>query len=175
MMNKIFEFIEAKKIFNLSKRKLSIIIQPTSFVHAIVYFKGNIIKFLAHDTSMSIPISNALDIENISKREDISKHIVKLNNLDFQKPKKKQFPLLSLINFIPENNSYFETILITINDNMVNRYLNNKINYNSIHTNILKLIKRPFFSKYYKLKPKNIYDIKRMIEITNKYIENKIK
>tara|TARA_B100000886_G_scaffold302731_1_gene232940 strand:- start:5094 stop:6257 length:1164 start_codon:yes stop_codon:yes gene_type:complete len=175
MMNKIFEFIEAKKIFNLSKRKLSIIIQPTSFVHAIVYFKGNIIKFLAHETSMSIPISSALDIEKISKRDDISKHIIKLNNLDFQKPKKKQFPLLSLINFIPENNSYFETILITINDNMVNKYLNNKINYNSIHTNILKLIKRPFLSKYYKLKPKNIYDIKRMIEITNKYIENNIK
>ncbi len=174
MMNKIFEFIEAKKIFNLEKKKLSIFIHPSSFVHAIVYFKGNIIKLLAHETSMAIPISNALNIHEKSKSEYISKHIIKLNNLDFQKPKTKQFPLLSLIKLIPENNSYFETVLITINDSMVDKYLNNKINYNSIHINILKLIKRPFFSKYYKLKPKNIYDIKRMIEITNKYIENNI-
>ena len=40
MMNKIFEFIEAKKIFNLKKKKLSILIHPSSFVHAIVFFKG---------------------------------------------------------------------------------------------------------------------------------------
>ena len=63
MMNKIFEFIEAKKIFNLNKKKLSILIHPSSFIHAIVFFKGNLIKFLAHDTNMTIPISNALGIK----------------------------------------------------------------------------------------------------------------
>ena len=68
MMNKVFEFIEAKKIFNLNKNKLSIIIQPSSFVHAIVFFKGKIIKFLAHDTDMTIPISNALGIIDSQKK-----------------------------------------------------------------------------------------------------------
>ena len=61
MMNKIFEFIEAKKIFDLKKKKISIMIHPSSFIHAIVFFKHNIIKFLAHDTNMKIPISNALN------------------------------------------------------------------------------------------------------------------
>ena len=60
MMNKIFEFIEAKKIFNLNNKNLSIFIHPSSFIHAIVFLKGNIIKFLAHETNMKIPISNAL-------------------------------------------------------------------------------------------------------------------
>ena len=46
MMNKIFEFIEAKKIFNIEKEKIQILIHPTSFVHAIVFLKGNLIKFL---------------------------------------------------------------------------------------------------------------------------------
>ena len=59
-MNKVFEFIEAKKIFNLPNEKLSIIIHPSSYIHAIVFFKGNIVKLLSHDTKMSIPISNAL-------------------------------------------------------------------------------------------------------------------
>ena len=40
MMNKIFEFIEAKKIFNLSNKEIDILIHPNSFVHAIIYFKG---------------------------------------------------------------------------------------------------------------------------------------
>ena len=63
MMNKIFEFIEAKNIFNLRKKNISILVHPTSFVHAIVFFKGGLIKFLAHDPKMIIPISNALNIK----------------------------------------------------------------------------------------------------------------
>ena len=175
MMNKIFEFIEAKKIFNLSKRKLSIIIHPHSYVHAIVFFKSNIMKLLAHETNMSVPIKNALEIYEKSSDKKIFKQIDNLNFLKFEKPNVKQFPLLSIINLIPNHESFFETILITINDNLVKKYLNNKINYISIHQNLLRLIKSPIFIKYYKLKPKNFYDIKRMVNITNIYIEKKIK
>ena len=95
--------------------------------------------------------------------------------MKFKKPSSKQFPLLSIIDMIPENSTFFETILITINDNLVNKYLNNHINYKSIHLNILKLLKTPFFVKFYKLKPKNIYDIKSVIQLTNKYVNNNYK
>ena len=57
MMNKIFEFIEAKKIFNLDINKFKIIIHPKSYIHAIVHFNNGLVKFLAHDTNMAIPIS----------------------------------------------------------------------------------------------------------------------
>ena len=175
MMNKIFEFIEAKKIFNLNKNQLSILIHPSSFVHSIVFFKGHIIKILAHETNMSIPISNALDIYNDYDFKFYNKNIKDLNNLKFQIPNYKQFPLLSILNLLPQKCSYFETILITINDNLVEKYLNKEINYISIHLNLLKLIKSPFLLKYYKLKPKNIYDIKKVINLTKYYIKNKIK
>ena len=56
MMNKVFEVIEAQKIFNIDKSKFRILIHPKSYVHAIVKFKSGIIKFLAHDTNMRIPI-----------------------------------------------------------------------------------------------------------------------
>ena len=62
MMNKIFEYIEAKKIFNLKKKQLSILIHPSSFVHAIIFYKGGLIKLLAHEAKMTIPISNALKL-----------------------------------------------------------------------------------------------------------------
>ena len=174
MMNKIFELIEAKKIFELNKNDLSIIIHPLSFIHAIVFFKGNIIKILAHDTNMKIPISNALDIHNKTLNTKIYNQIYKLNSLRFEKPKKNQFPILSIIDLIPEKNSYFETILITLNDCLVHKYLKNEINYISLQLNLLKLIKSPFLVKFYNLKPKNIYDIKKMINITNNYIKKEI-
>ena len=173
MMNKIFEFIEAKKIFNVKKNQISILIHPSSYVHAIIYFKGDIIKFLAHETDMSIPISNALGIINNKVSIFSKKNLLKINNLKFETPKRTNFPLLSLLSLIPEKPSYFETILITINDSLVNKYLNNEISYLSIQSNLLRLIKKPYFVKFYKLKPKNIYDIKSMINLTKYYLKNK--
>ena len=174
MMNKIFEFIEAKKIFNLKNKDISIIIHPDSFIHAVVFFKGGLIKLLAHDTNMQIPISNALGIKK-TKIKNIKKYIKNLNNSKFELPKNKKFPLLNLIKLIPDRTSYFETILTTLNDNLVDKYLNGHINYKSIHKNLLNLMKKPFFKKYYKLKPMNIYDINNIIMITKKYLDQNLK
>ena len=175
MMNKVFEFIEAKKIFNLKNKHLSILVHPSSFVHAIVFFNGGIIKFLAHDTNMIIPISNALGINLNSKKKNLKNYLLDLNNLEFFHPNINKFPLLKIINLLPERDSFFETILITLNDNLVDKYLMGKINYISIHLNILNLIEKPYFKKYYKLKPTSLYDIKKMIEITNNYLDKNYK
>ncbi len=175
MMNKLFEFIEAKKIFNLKKKNISILIHPSSFVHAIVFLNNGLIKLLAHETKMIIPISSALGINNFLTDNILKKNIIKLNNLNFSKPNINQFPVLSLIKILPEKSTYFETILITLNDSLVNKYLQGSINYISIQKNLIKLIKNPYFKKYYKLKPKNIYDIKNMISITKSYLNLKIK
>ena len=66
MMNKIFEVIEAIKIFNLNKKDLKILIHPRSYIHAIIHFKNGLIKFLAHDTTMEIPIANSLFLNFLS-------------------------------------------------------------------------------------------------------------
>ena len=69
LMNKIFEVVEAQKIFNIPYEKLEIIIHPNSLVHAILDLKNGLKKFIFHETSMKIPLANAifdgkLDIEN---------------------------------------------------------------------------------------------------------------
>ncbi len=175
MMNKIFEYIEAKKIFKLKKKQLSILIHPSSFVHAIVFFKGGIIKFLAHEAKMTIPISNALRIKSSKNNLFLKNHLFNFNKLNFKIPNQQKFPLLSILRLIPEKDSYFETILITINDLLVYKYLKGQINYISIQKNILKLIKNRYFTRYYKLKPKNIYDIKKIINLSKNYLEKNLK
>ena len=170
MMNKIFEVLEAVKIFNLKIKNFDILIHPKSYVHAIVHFKTGLTKLLAHDTTMQIPIINALHPKN-EKFEFRNKKLnyENLNGKNFIKPNSKKFPLLKILkyNYL---NSYFETILITLNDELVKKYLNNKISYISIHKTLLKLIKMPYFTKYYKKAPNNINDIKFMVKITTNFL-----
>jgi len=60
LINKVYELIEAKKIFSLDYSKFDILVQPTSYIHSIIRFYGGILKVLVHDTSMIIPIFNSL-------------------------------------------------------------------------------------------------------------------
>mgnify|MGYP001394246042 CR=1 FL=1 len=180
MMNKIFELIEAKKIFNLDINKFDIIIHPKSYIHAVVHFNNGLVKFLTHDTTMEVPIMNFLYLNNesfIYNGNNLNFEL--LNGINFINPDKKKFPFLNLIKIIPIKNSYFETILITINDELVTRYLRGEINYFSLNNNLLNMIKKPYFTKYYQSSPNNINDIKSMVNkvknYLNKYFKTKCK
>ena len=52
MINKVFEIIEAKNIFKVNLDKLSILVHPKSYVHAILSFNDGMIKIIAHETTM---------------------------------------------------------------------------------------------------------------------------
>ena len=172
MMNKIFEVIEAKKMFDLETEKFEILIHPKSYIHAIIHFKTGLTKFLAHDTTMEIPILNSLHKKNkeftYNKKDLVYSN---LNGTNFIKPNIKNFPLLKILNN-KFNNTYFEVILVTINDALVEMYLKNSIKYISIHMLLIKLLKNPYFAKYYSKSPKNINQIKNMVEMVKKYIHS---
>ena len=159
MMNKVFEVMETNKIFNIPLNKISILIHPSSYIHAIVKFSNGIIKIIAHDTSMKIPIFNSIyygkNKNFISKQLNINL----LNQLNFSKIDNKQFKSVKLLNYLPNSSSLFETILVVLNDEFVNMYLNKKIHYYEIVKNILKYSKIKEFQKYKKLKVKKLQDI----------------
>ena len=46
LMNKIFEVVEAHKLFEVDLKKIDILIHPQSLVHAILKFKNGIYKFI---------------------------------------------------------------------------------------------------------------------------------
>ena len=174
MMNKIFEIIEASKIFDFNINKFEILIHPKSYVHAIVHFKNGLTKLLTHNTTMDIPITNAIYNNNYDYNNKHNFNFNKLNGINFIKPPKENFPLLEILNN-NFNNTYFEVILVSINDLLVKKYLDNKISYFSVHKFMLSLIKEPFLSNFFDLKPKNINDIKHMVIKTNQYVEKYLK
>ncbi|MBD1174985.1 1-deoxy-D-xylulose-5-phosphate reductoisomerase, partial [Pelagibacterales bacterium SAG-MED01] len=73
-----------------------------------------------------------------------------------------KFPLVNLIKILPKNNSLFETILITVNDFLVYRFLEKKISFQKLINLIHKLSNLREFRKFKKIKPKTVEDIYRL-------------
>ncbi len=166
LMNKIFEVIEAKKIFDVELKKFDILIHPKSYVHAIVKFKNGLIKIIAHDTNMKIPISNSIHLGESNQRFIKSKgiNISNLNSLNFQKVKSKNFPVINILKKITKKNSLFDTVLVSINDELVNLFLKNKISFLDISSKIRLLINSPIFSKFRHQKPNDLAQIEKLNE-----------
>ena len=170
MINKVFEIIEAKKIFKISYNKLAIIIHPKSYVHAIIKFKNGLTKIIVHDTDMKIPIFNSLySSKKIINSKKLDFKI--LNNLDFRDVNPTKFPLIKVIKMLPNSSSLFETILVSINDKFVELFLRNEIKFTDISKKMNKMLKLKSLKKYKKIKPKNIEEIIKM----NTKIKNDIK
>ena len=170
MMNKVFEIIEAKKIFNLSYNKLKILIHPNSYVHAMIKFNNGMIKIIVHQTSMEIPIFNTLYQKNEKKFNTKKIDMKKLNCLDFTKVDFKRFPVVKIINFLPNKNSLFETVLVSANDSLVNLFLKKKIEYNDISKKLFKIVTSKEFARYKYIIPNKIKDINNL----DKYVRFKI-
>ena len=159
LMNKVFEVIEAKNIFNIGYEQISILTHPKSYIHAIIKFKNGLVKILVHEPDMRIPIQNSLKNNFIKNIKNKPLNIKILNNLKLDKVDTFKFPLINILNKLPNKSSLFETVLITINDNLVYKFLEKKIDYKKLVTLIIKFSNLKEFQKYKKIKAKNVEDI----------------
>jgi len=159
LINKVFEVIEAQRIFNIDLSKFKILIHPKSYVHAIIKFNNGLTKILVHDTDMKIPIFNSIynktNIEIKSSKLDLKI----LNNLNFSKVNSKKFPSIKILNKIPKNISLYETVLVSANDQLVDMFLKKKINFQNIIIILNKILGMKIFLKYKKKVPKNYKEI----------------
>ena len=158
LMNKILELIEAQKLFNLKIESLDILIHPESLVHAIVEFKNGLTKFIYHDTSMTIPLANAifdgsLNIEKFYKSE---KKII--NNLSFKKVNPDLFPIIKIKNRLDEYPST-PIIINAVNEILVDQFLQKKISFSDINKIIMTVLKDRNYRKYAIRKPINVKEI----------------
>ncbi len=170
MINKVFEIIEAKNIFDIKFNKLSILIHPASYVHAIINFNDGMTKVIAHETTMEIPIINSLYDNKNFKNNRYNLNIEKLNNLNLSKIDSKKFPLIKILELIPNKISLFETALVASNDELVRLYLSKKIKYDDIQKKLLKFLNNKDIVNLKKYEPKKLSDITNL----DKYVRLKI-
>ena len=160
MMNKVFEVIEACKLFKFNKKKYKIMIHPQSYVHSIIRFKNGLIKMILYNTDMKIPISNTIyqNENSFSNKSKIDTKI--LNKLNFEKVNINKFPSIKLIKKCL-NSGYSTPIIINAsNEVLVDLFLKGKINFLDIVATINKIFKDEDFNKYAKRKPKSVKEIK---------------
>ena len=158
LVNKLFEVIEAQRLFNIDIKKISIKIHQQSYIHSIIRFKSGLIKICAHEPDMSIPIANSLD-KNFGYRSKNKINFKILNNLNFIDVDKKKFPVIKILDNYPNYCSLYDTALVSINDEFVNLFLDKKISFNDIYKNLIHIINLSSIKKLKKIVPKNYEEI----------------
>ena len=159
LMNKVFELIEASKLFKFNFKKYRIMIHPQSYVHSIIRYRNGLIKMILHNTDMKIPISNTLygNNKNINNVKKISAS--DLNKLSFYEVDKIRFPSIKLINKCMQGGLLAPTIINASNEVLVSLFLDKKIRFVDIVNTLEKIVKEKDFKKYAKRKANSLKDI----------------
>ena len=143
----------------MNNQKLKIVIHPESLVHAILELKNGLFKFIYHETSMIIPISNAIYEKNLIIDKILKKKKSEmLKNITFKNVNKKVFPVIELKNKINEFESS-SIIINAANEVAVEQFLRKKLPFLKIHKAIMSILNDRNYKKYAIKKPKNIKDI----------------
>ena len=170
MINKVYEVIEAKNIFNIPYQNIEIIIHPKSYIHALIKFTNGLTTIIAHDTTMKIPIFNSLYSKSDKKIFTNTINFKTLNNLNLSKLNSIRYPMIKLLKILPSKSSLFETVIVAANDTLVDLFLNKKINFINIHKELFKILKLKEFNKFKKISPKKLEDVIKL----NDYVRLKV-
>ena len=130
LMNKGFEVIEAKWLFDLDLDKIEIIVHPQSIIHSFVEFVDGSIKAQLSYPNMKIPINYALHYPNRVSFNDEKK--TELINLNFEKPDLVNFPCLNYAYEAAKTGHSMPCVLNAANEIAVNAFLSEKISFLNI-------------------------------------------
>ena len=177
LMNKIFELVEAQKLFDIPISKLDILIHPNSLIHAIIKLKNGLNIFIYHETSMIIPLANGIfdgkiNIDEFYKPK--KKSNIEFENLVFKKVDPKIFPTISIKKIANEHPST-PIIINSCNEVLVDQFLIGNIPFLSIYKIIMTILKDRNYKKYAIRTPKNISEIYKINNWAKKITLDKLK
>ena len=127
-------------------------------MHAIIEFKNGLIKFLYHETSMIIPLANAIFEGNLEIENFYRKKKNKFENLIFQKVDKNLFPAIKLKSRVNEHPST-PIIINAANEVSVDQFINKKLPFLKINKIIMGVLNDKNYKKYAIRNPRTIYQI----------------
>ena len=151
LINKLLELIEAHKLFKIPSKKLDIIIHPDSLVHAVVQFKNGLTKFIFHETSMIVPLANAI-FENKLNIDEFYKNNKNLNlnhqkDILFKRLNHKIFPIIKIKKRITAYQST-PIIINSANEILVDQFLKKNIPFLAIPKIIMSIMRDSNYRKY---------------------------
>lgn len=132
LMNKGLEVIEAKWLFDLLPSQIDVVVHPQSIIHSLIQYRDSSVIAQMGLPDMRLPIVYALNYpdrqETLLERMDLAK----LMTLTFEKPDCETFPCLDLAYHVLEKGGIYPTILNAANEILVDRYLEDEIEFYDI-------------------------------------------
>ena len=140
MMNKGFEIIEAKWLFDVQPNQIQVVVHRKSLVHSMVQFKDGTIMANIGPKSMQIPIAYALNYPSRLPNNIEKLDLFEVVDLKFEKPDLNKFKCLELAYKAIEKGHCYQVILNAANEVLVDAFLNKKIKYTDIPKGIAKMM-----------------------------------
>ncbi len=136
LVNKAFEVIEAKWLYNTSFDKIDVIIHRESIIHSMVEFEDSGVMAQLSYPTMELPIQLALSYPNRMNADLKSLDFASLKTLTFSQPDYKKFPCLKLVVEAGKKGGLYPAVANGANDTAVALFLQDKIKYNDIYQSI---------------------------------------
>lgn len=133
MMNKAFEIIEARWLFNIPGEKITPIVHPQSIVHSMVEFVDGSVKAQLGVPDMRLPIRYALGDASRMETNDSPLCFEKYSQLTFETPDIKRFPALGLGHYALDKGGNTACIINAANEIAVEAFLQGKITFPNIY------------------------------------------
>jgi 1-deoxy-D-xylulose-5-phosphate reductoisomerase len=132
LMNKGFEIIEAKWLFNIEADKIEVLIHPQSIIHSMVEFSDGSVKAQLGVPDMKVPIQYALTYPSRVASDFPRIDFKLLKNLTFDEPDLDKFECLKLAYDVIKAGGSYPVVLNGANEAAVDLFLKEKIKFTDI-------------------------------------------
>ena len=129
MMNKGFEMIEARWLFDCRPEDIEVVVHPQSIVHSMVEYRDGSVKAQLGVPDMHTPIRYALSYPRRLNCESRPMRLEDYMNLTFERPDMEKFPLLGYAFEAIEKGGTMPCILNAANEIAVQAFLENRIRF----------------------------------------------
>ena len=133
MMNKAFEVIEAKWLFNVDWSQIDVVIHPESIIHSMVEFEDGSTKAQLSPPDMRLPIQHALFYpERLSNAKLSRFDPVKTKELTFRELDHDRYPCFQMALDHARRGGTWPSALCGADDGAVEAFLGGKISFKEI-------------------------------------------
>ncbi len=132
MMNKGFEVIEAKWLFDVPVERIDVVVHRESIVHSMIEYADNSVIAQMGVPDMKIPIQYALTYPNRVECETEQLDLTKISSLTFFKPDYETFKCLKACRKAIDMGKNFPVIVNGANEAAVELFLDRKISFTDI-------------------------------------------
>lgn len=147
MLNKAFEIIEARWLFDIAPEKIEAVVHPQSIVHSMVEFTDGAVKAQLGIPDMHLPIRYALGDATRLPSAERPLSLADYAQLTFEKPDPEHFPCLTLAHRALSDGGNTACIINAANEVAVAAFLEGHISFPGIYDTICDaLVKIPYIA-----------------------------